>query len=65
MLVTNQLSNNLYEAKDESRSIFFWLNADNSWTVNLRDQNRRAMLIEDSFDDAQGVAYKYLEVFPV
>jgi hypothetical protein len=61
MLRTIKLNENLYEAQDESRSLYFWLNPDNSWTVNLHFSDRTIDILADTYDEAEGVAFKFLE----
>ena len=61
MLTVIKLNENLYEARDESRSLFFWLNSDNSWTVNLHFSDRSVDILADTYDEAEGVAFKFLE----
>ena len=61
MLTVIKLNENLYEAWDESRSLFFWLNSDNTWTVNLNFSDRSVDILTDTYDEAEGVAFKFLE----
>jgi hypothetical protein len=64
MLQTIKLNENLYAARDESRSVLFWLNADNSWNVNLHFTDQSIDILADTFDEAEGVAFKFLETVP-
>jgi hypothetical protein len=61
MLEIIKLNESLYEARDETRSILFWLNADNTWNVNLHFSDRSVDILADSYDEAEAVAFKFLE----
>lgn len=61
MLEVIKLNEYLYEAKDETRSLLFWLNSDNSWTVNLHFTDQSVDILADTYDEAEGVAFKFLE----
>jgi hypothetical protein len=61
MLKVIKLNEYLYEARDEHRALLFWLNPDNTWTVNLHLSDRSIDISCDTYDEAEGTAFAFLE----